>query len=159
MAAVCLIYDDSIPFTKSGFDFIVDNRELLECSNNDALSIIDSIAQCTGILFLVDSNDATQRMIKTGYRCLQLLVKNTTVCDDNYTVENCIVVFVVKACHTISRPSNGVGLTGTGTMLYEIVMSSTIRFDMIDQFTHYIQLMITWKDDFAADGFPCGTVR
>ena len=44
-------------------------------------------------------------------------------------------------------------------MLDEIVVSGTIGSYMIDQFAYYIQLMITWEDDFATDCFSCRAVR
>ena len=87
------------------------------------------------------------------------MIENTAVCNNDYAVKNWIVIFVVEAGHTVSRPSDRIRLAGTGTVLDEIVMSSTISSNMIDQLTHDIQLVIPWENDFAADGFLCGTVR
>ncbi|WP_204652523.1 hypothetical protein, partial [Gemmiger formicilis] len=35
---------------------------------------------------------------------LQLLIENTAVCNNDYAVKNWIVIFVVEAGHTVSRP-------------------------------------------------------
>lgn len=84
-------------------------------------------------------------MVKAGNGGLQLLIENTAVCNNDYAVKNCIVVFVVEAGHTVSRPSDRVRFAGTGTVLDEIVMSSAISSNMIDQLTHDIQLVIPWE--------------
>ena len=145
--------------TNSGLDFIVNHWELLQSGDNNALSIVNGITQSARVFLLVNRNHTSQSMVKAGNGGLQLLIENTAVCNNDYAVKNCIVVFVVEAGHTVSRPSDRIRFAGTGTVLDEIVMSSAISSNMIDQLTHDIQLVIPWENDFAADGFLCGTIR
>ena len=89
------------------------------------------------------------------YKRQQLLIENTAVCNYDYAVKNCIVVFVVEAGHTVSRPSDRIRLAGTGTVLDEIVMSSAISSNMIDPVS-YTHLDVYKRQDYQPCGFVAG---
>ena len=72
-------------------------------------------------------------MVKAGNGGLQLLIENTAVCNNDYAVKNCIVVFVVEAGHTVSRPSDRIGLAGTGTVLDQITLADALGLDIGQQ--------------------------
>src|SRR5699024_5016136 len=109
--------------TNSGLDFVVNHWELLQSGDNDTLSIVNGVTERSRVFLLVNSNYTTQSVVKAGNGGLQLLIENTAVCNNDYAVKNWIVIFVVEAGHTVSRPSDRIRLAGTGTVLDEIVMS------------------------------------
>ena len=126
--------------------FLIDNRELLQGGNDNAGAVIDGVFKVLGSLVLVDGRKETFLMLESGDSFLQLLVKHSTVSDDNNAAEDMVILTVMQTCQTISCPGNRVGLAGTGTVLNQIIMAGAMFAYMADELPNHIQLMETRED-------------
>ena len=153
------VNNDSESFAGSFIKLIVNYRELLQCGDDDAFSVIDSIAKVPAALLFINGNDGAKRMIKAGYGRLQLLIQYPAVSDDDDAGENGLIVCVVQAGHAIGRPCDGVGLSAACAVLDQVIVSGTIVAHMSDQFAYHIQLMIAGEDDLHLRFHPLVAVR
>ena len=77
---------------------------------------------------------------------LQLAVQHPTVSNDDDRLENLLVVVIVQAGKSVGKPGNGIGLTGTGAVLNEIVLTGAVGLYIGQQLGHHIQLVIPGED-------------
>ena len=153
------VNNDGESFAGSFIKMIVNYRELLQCGDDDAFSVIDSIAKVPTALLFINGNDGAKRMIKAGYGCLQLLIQYPAVGDNDHAGEHRFIVGIMQAGHAIGRPCDGVGLSAACAVLDQVIVSGTIVAYMSDQFAYHIQLMIAGEDDLHLRFHPLVAVR
>lgn len=112
--------------------FFIDHRELLQSRYNNPFSGVQRVPQIFGGLLLINRANGTERMIKPGDGFLQLRIEILPVCNDHNRGENRLVRVIVQRGQPVSRPGNGVGLSGTGGVLNQIVRSGTVLADIKD---------------------------
>ena len=154
-----LVHNDGKVLSGSIFYLIIDDRELLQCGDDDTLAIVDRIFQILRGFLLVDGYDSAYGVVKAGNSSLQLLIQHAAVGNDNDAVKNSFIILIVQARHAVCRPGDGVGLATSCTVLDEIVMSRTVLTHMSHQFSDNIQLMVAGEDDFGFGLNSLGTIR
>ena len=78
---------------------------------------------------------------------LELPVHYHTVGNDDDIVEDDLIVGIVERSQAVSQPSDGIGLTGTGTVLDQIILSGTVFPNIGEELTDDIQLVIAREDE------------
>ena len=71
---MCLVYNDGIVLALGGVHLLIDDRELLQRGDNNALSFVDRVKQILRTFLVVDGFYAAERVVKTGYGRLELLI-------------------------------------------------------------------------------------
>ncbi len=61
----------------------------------------------------------------------------------------------MQSRQTMSKPCNGIGFSRTRTVLYQIIFTGTIDFDICKQLCYHIQLMIARKNHCFQYDFTC----
>ena len=85
-------------------------------------------------------------MLHTHDGFLELAVDHHTVSHDDDIIENDLIVGIVQGGQTVGQPCDGIGLTGTGAVLDQIILSGAI-FLHIGQYTaDDIQLVVARKN-------------
>ena len=120
-----LVHNDRKPLI-AGAHFLIDDRELLEGSNNDARPGLDGLPELLGVL--VNLLHHARHMVKLVDGVLQLAVQHPAVGDDDDRLEDLLVVVIVQAGEPVGKPGDGVGLAGTGAVLNEIVLAEPLAF-------------------------------
>ena len=120
LGGVCLVHNDRKPLV-AGANFFINNRELLKSGNDDACPCLDSLSELLGVL--VNLLHHTCYMVKLIDGVLQLAVQHPTVGDDDDRLKDLLIVVIVQSGEPVGQPSNGVGLSRTGTVLNEIVLA------------------------------------
>ena len=106
LAGMRLVDYDGEAFACDALDVLEDDRELLQCRNDDPLAVIDGGKEVFSVLLLVDDGHFAKLRVETHNRALQLLVKDTSVRHDDHRVEDGLVVVVEEACKAIADPRN-----------------------------------------------------
>ena len=132
LAAVGLVHDDGKCLAGGVVHLLVDDGKLLQGSDNDPLTIIQSVPQVFGGLLFVDGHHGTQGVVKAGDGLLELGIQHRTVGHNGYRVENRLVVVIVQAGKPVGSPGDGVGLPGTGAVLHQIIFAGAIGSDILD---------------------------
>ena len=138
-----LVHNNRKPLI-SGAHFLIDDRELLEGSNNDARPGLDGLPELLGVL--VDFLHYARHMVKLIDGVLQLAVQHPAVGDDNDRLEDLLVMVIVQAGEPVGQPGDGIGLTGTGAVLNEIVLAGAVGLYICQKLGHHIQLVVPGED-------------
>ena len=77
-----------------------------------------------------------------GQLTQQLAVQHPAVGDDDNGLEDLLVVVIVQAGEPVGQPGDGIGLTGTGAVLNEIVLAGAVCLYIGQQLGHHIQMCI-----------------
>ena len=85
-------------------------------------------------------------MVKAGDGLLKLGIQHRAVGHNDHRVENRLVVVIVQAGKPVGSPGDGVGLPGTGAVLYQVVFAGATGSDILNQLPHHIHLVIPGED-------------
>ena len=130
----------------------------MQSGDNNTASIPDCLQQIRRVFLLVNVDDTSQRVVKTTDSVLQLRIQYGTVGDDKNRGENRFAIFIVKAGQPISRPGNTVRLAGTGAVLNQIIVARAVLFNLSNQLSYHVQLMITGKNNFPGKNLPGASI-
>ena len=143
LGGVGLVHNDRKPLI-AGAHFFVDNRELLEGSDDDTRPGLNGLPELLGVL--VDLLHHARHMVELIDSVLQLTIQHPAVGNDDDRLEDFLVVVIVQAGEPVSQPGNGVRLAGTSAVLNEIVPAGAIGLYIGQQLGHHIQLVIPGED-------------
>ena len=87
------LIDDNCKALAAALHLFEDYREFLQSGDDKALAVIEGISQVSGVLLLVDYNDASDCMIEAGNRLLELGIEHSAICHDNDRIEKGLVFF------------------------------------------------------------------
>ena len=138
-----LVHNDRKPLI-AGAHFFVDDRELLQGSDDDARPGLDGLPELLGVF--VDLLHHTRHMVKLIDGVLQLTVQHPAVGDNDDRLEDLLVVVIVQAGEPVGQLGDRVGLAGTGAVLNEIILARAVGFYIGQQLGHHIQLVIPGED-------------
>ena len=116
-----------------------DIRELLNCCDNNALSILNCFTQITGMFSPSHSICHLHKLLDV---ITNLLVQNTTVGNNQYGVNHRMTV-LLQSNQLVGQPRDRIRLTGASTVLNQITLADTVFLYISQQFFHAIQLVIT----------------
>ena len=141
-----LIDDDSkgVPFQLR--DDLGHKGELLDCRNNDVLSLLQKVFELLGVQ--VHGVHHPFGLFQLGDRPLKLFVQNLPVCDDQDGIEHPLFVplLLIQGRQKVRQPSNRIRFPRTRGVLDEIVLSHTLRTDRILQTPDDVQLVVSRED-------------
>ena len=142
-----LVNDDGKPLIFQPLHAVHDIRKLLDGSGNDFCVTVEGNRQISGITFIVHHPDQPGFMFHAHNGFLELPVHYHTVGNDDDIVEDDLIVGIVERSQAVSQPSDGIGLTGTGTVLDQIILSGTVFPNIGAELTDDIQLVIAREDE------------
>ena len=142
-----LVNDDGKPLIFQPLHAVHDIRKLLDGSGNDFCVTVEGNRQISGITFIVHHPDQPGFMFHAHNGFLELPVHYHTVGNDDDIVEDDLIVGIVERSQAVSQPSDGIGLTGTGTVLDQIILSGTVFPNIGEELTDDIQLVIAREDE------------
>ena len=119
-----------------------DERELLNCGDDDTLAVCNCLRQIPGML---RPNNGITYLHKLFNGITNLLVENAAVGNHDNGVNHGTSIFL-KADQLMGKPSDGIGLAASGTVLDQILLTHTVAFHISQQLFNHIQLMISGKN-------------
>ena len=87
-------------------------------------------------------------MVKAGDSRLKLSIQHRTVSHNDHGVENGLVCIIMQTGEPIGGPCDGIRLTGTCTMLNQIVLAGTVGLYIPNQRSNSVHLMIAGENNF-----------
>ena len=91
-----LINDNGKSLTLGVVNLFINDRELLQSSDNDTLSCIQCITKILRRFFLINCAYRAKRMIKARNRLLQLCVQVAAVSDNDHGGENRLIRSIMQ---------------------------------------------------------------
>ena len=119
-----------------------DERELLNCGDDDTLAVCNCLRQIPGML---RPNNGITYLHKLFNGIPNLLVENAAVGNHDNRVNHGTSIFL-KADQLMGKPSDGIGLAASGTVLDQILLTHTVAFHISQQLFNHIQLMVSGKN-------------
>ena len=135
-------------------------EEFLNRGDNDFVVAFQCIGKVGRGLFVINGADKSALMVDTLDCVLQLTVYHNTVCNDQNTVVNDLVLRIVQGNQPMRQPRDGVGLAGTCGMLNQVIKLCAVVLGICQKLTDGIALMVARENQLFFDGlFPCQFVH
>ena len=135
-------------------------EELLNRGDNDFIVAFQRIGKVGRGLFVINSADKAALVVDTLDCVLQLTVYHNTVCNDQNTVVNDLVLRIVQGYQPMRQPCDGVGFAGTCGMFNQIIKLCAVVLGIRQKLTDGIALMVARENQLFLDSlFPCQFVH
>ena len=123
-------------------DLIEDERELLDCRNDDFLAGLDEAAQVAGVLGMTHRR-ADLGVLLDGVA--DLLIEDAPVGDHDDGIEDRSAV-LREPDQLVRQPGDGVALAAAGRVLDQVAPSHAAQPSVDEQPAHHLKLMIARPD-------------
>ena len=141
------IYDHSEPLSLQVSHCVHDIRELLDRRRNDLRIMRQFIRQICRCTLIVHHADKSGFMIHPEDGFLQLPVNDHAVGDDDYIIEDDLIIRIMQRRQAVRQPGNAVRLAGTRRMLDQVIEVAAVFRYRSDQLPDEVQLVIPGEDD------------
>ena len=145
-----LVDDDGKMLLLQALHAVNDKGELLDGGGDDFCIAVQCNRKVSRITLVIHHADKASFMLHAHNGLLELPVYNNTVGDDDHVIKDDFVVSIVETRQAVRQPSDGVRLTGTCAVLYQIVLGRAVFPNVCQQLPNRIQLVVARENQALA---------
>ena len=139
--------DDGETLTFQSCNAVDDVRELLNRSSYNLCVSVQRNRKVSRIALIIHHPDQTRFVLHTHNGLLQLTIDHDTVGNDDYIIEDDLVIRIMQRCKPVGQPCDRVRFTGTCAVLDQVVLRRAVLTDISKYFPDNVQLVVAREND------------